>query len=1033
MVRLAVLALGVICSLALTRGVERRLTAGVQSRLEDDALQVAQLVSASMQRILIDAAALSGFFEGSDLVTPREFTAFTERFVHSDAQPGLIGAGYVRWRDHEGLGPPAATPLAPGDVSAPNVEAVAVGGKAHPGVFPEVLRNLADVDLAALERARRSGDPALLTGNLPPSARTAGGRSVSRALLAVSPLYRGKAGSLTAEERLVRHRGWAYLALDPAEFVYLTLDDAESRLGVAFFDDCQAETDGLLGRRYGPRTRENFLGQRYRRDQGLYLANHDWLLRVEALEAYVPKRERREPVFVLVAGLLFSTLVAAVVLLLTRGRAPALRLAAQRASALQHSEERHRSVVERLNEVIFEADADGRWTFLSPAWQGITGYAPQDCVGWSSLRWLSPSDRVTWEQRWQRLADGETSHLHAELRCRTRSRQERWLRVSVQAERDPDDGSMRGLVGTLQDITDAATVRQSNQRLVTVLEATTDVVATADRHGRLRWLNAAGRRLFGFPSTAATELPNALELFPEARRQQFLETAIPTAEREGSWSGDSELQRQDGEVVPVSQVLICHRDDHGEVAFYSTIVRDMSERARLEQRLTHQALHDPLTGLLNRELFVDRLSQALARSERNGTQLAVLFFDLDRFKVVNDSLGHSVGDELLRIVATRIQKALRAHDTAARLGGDEFVVLCEELQRPELAAEVAERLATAVCAPMTFDGRQLSVSASVGIAHAPPSEDAETLLLHADAAMYKAKERGGGQWLAFNDAIDAETRLRLDLQTRLRSAIDDGEFQLLYQPIVDVRTGRMTTVEALVRWRHPERGLLTPGAFIGLAEESGAIGELGAWVLRESGRQLAAWRRDTADAADLVVSVNLFPHQLRDENLPSLVSATLDEHDLPPEAFCLEITESALVDQSSVVGRTLATLRACGLRLAIDDFGTGYAPLTHLRELPAHIVKVDRSFVAGLGEVAADSAIVGSIVGLAQELGLALVAEGVERTEQLRWLADAGYSYAQGYWFAEPLRPAEMEALLRAGGRWNPAAWRTCPTVLATG
>jgi len=425
--------------------------------------------------------------------------------------------------------------------------------------------------------------------------------------------------------------------------------------------------------------------------------------------------------------------------------------------------------------------------------------------------------------------------------------------------------------------------------------------------------------------------------------------------------------------------------------------------------MVHQALHDALTGLPNRALFLDRLEHALARAIRGGSEVAVLFLDLDRFKTVNDSLGHAAGDELLCAVSRRIVGCMRAADTAARLGGDEFAVLLEDLDSTHEAVRVAERIIAALEEPIGVADREVFVGASIGIATG--AYGAADLLRHADVAMYRAKALGKGRYAMFEAGMQAEVMDRLDLEADLQRAVDRGELAVFYQPIIALGTGELAGHEALVRWRHPTRGLLAPGAFIPLAEETGLVAPIGRFVLREACRQAARW---AAFVPGLTMNVNLSGRELEDPRLLDDVTAVLRATGLPAERLVLEITETVLMQDTEATIERLRALRALGVRLAVDDFGTGYSSLRYLNRFPLDVLKMAKPFVDGLGSPDGDPALARAIIELGSDLGLHIVAEGIERSPQLAHLQRLGCPYGQGFWFARPMPAAEATAALGA-------------------
>jgi len=458
------------------------------------------------------------------------------------------------------------------------------------------------------------------------------------------------------------------------------------------------------------------------------------------------------------------------------------------------------------------------------------------------------------------------------------------------------------------------------------------------------------------------------------------------------------------------------------------------------RRALYRALHDPLTGLANRGLLTDRLGQALARTRRRPGCVAVLFFDLDRFKVVNDSLGHAVGDDLLVEVANRLEGAMGPADTVARLGGDEFVVLAEEVDDVDDALALARRLRQAVAAPMTVPGgQQVVVTASVGIALSAPGVDfgaddgapggpsdpvadgpaTVVLLWDADAAMYRAKDCGRDRAQLFEEGLRAGSLNRFRSEAMLRHALDHDGLRLHYQPLVDLRSGALCGAEALVRLHHPDRGLVPPAEFIPVAEETGLVVPLGAWVVAEAAAQAATWRSlQPVDAPPMTVSINLSGRQLNTAGFAVEVGAAIARSGADASHLCFEITENALLDVGGAGVATLEGLKGLGVGLAIDDFGTGHSSLTWLRRLPADFLKVDRTFVAGLGTHPGDTAIVRAVLDLGRALGLTTVAEGVETPEQLAALRDLGCDWAQGYHLARPGPAETITTLIRGDARW---------------
>jgi diguanylate cyclase (GGDEF)-like protein len=474
----------------------------------------------------------------------------------------------------------------------------------------------------------------------------------------------------------------------------------------------------------------------------------------------------------------------------------------------------------------------------------------------------------------------------------------------------------------------------------------------------------------------------------------------------------------DGDIVVVLEFFarLPTRPDDRLVSVASQVAGHLSrvaERVAARERIAHQALHDALTGLPNRALFEDRVDLALARARRRSTRTAVLFLDVDRFKFVNDTLGHRAGDRLLSEVARRVRGAIRASDTVARFGGDEFAVLCEDINDDRDALRIAEAVQSALGAPCELDGEDHVLSASLGIAVARGREATTGAMLRdADAAMYRAKELGRARVEVFDDRLRERLEARMRTERELRHGIEAGQLRLVYQPVVSLPSGRVGSVEALVRWEHPERGTVSPGEFLPIAEDSGLIIKLGEFVFGEACRQAARWRAQLGDDAPLPINVNLAARQLGQPTLVDVVRRLLDETGARPTDIALEITESAVIENTLLASETLHELKALGFQIYLDDFGTGYSSLSYLQRLPIDVLKIDRSFVSALGEAPESSAIVRAIVGMAQALGIGVVAEGVETSRQAELVHELGCQSGQGFFWARPSTPGDVEALV---------------------
>ena len=780
--------------------------------------------------------------------------------------------------------------------------------------------------------------------------------------------------------------------------------------------------------------------------------------------------------------------------------------------------------------------ADGRTRHVNDRWLSLTG-SRVDAV--DGVRW---TDTVDPDGHDEFLADlhrslAEGTALRGRLRMITPSGDGRWLDLSTTPVRGAD-GEPDGALLSITDITDEVDETRRAHELTRVLEASPDLVAILDPLGRsLVWANDAMRRHLGDADIPGALLLTHLDGWSQAR---FAATALPGVRSSGTWSGELRLALDRGATLPMSALLVAHRDDDGvidaismvgrdltdlhaaqqrveaseirlaalvehasdlvcvvresgDIAYASPAVarvlgreaielegvpildlvhpddhvtlsaqatsiletpgmspafearvahagggwrhmeivatnllgnpavagvvinaRDVTERVEVAAQLEERAYHDELTGLPNRALLLDRLQDALHRAARQSRMVGVLFLDLDRFKVVNDSLGHGAGDDLLREAGRRLAQIVRPGDTVARLGGDEFVVLIGDMVRTTDALAAAERVRTALARPMLLGSESAVITTSVGIAIAHGQEAPADLLRDADTALYRAKDQGRDRAELFDDHLRAQAIRRHSVEQDLRSALEDGRIEVHFQPIVRVADGTVTGAEALARIRGEAGDLLMPDQFIDIAEDSGLISELGSQVLALALNRLASW--GARGGATLSIAVNVSARQLADPAFPVLVGDELAANGLDPGQVALEFTESALIAANPVTERVLGDLTSLGVRIGLDDFGTGFSSLAYLKRFPIDFVKIDRSFVAGLGTDDDDTAIVTGTVALAHGLGLQVIAEGVETQAQLQRLQQLRCDLAQGYHFSEPVTDAEFDRFLGRRG-----------------
>ena len=692
------------------------------------------------------------------------------------------------------------------------------------------------------------------------------------------------------------------------------------------------------------------------------------------------------------------------------------RRLAEATARLAESEARLRQLAETVPAGIFHMGVNFERIYANPRLIEITGDTNTD-AGVGPRSWLAfDEDLPMLRSAWTTGAAAKRD-VHVTFRIKRATDGElRWVTVEARPVLDAA-GELTGWIGSTVDVTDETKYVGELRRYSEILEATSDLVAMVDTQGRFTYANAAARRRWNIDTDEQMRALSAIDVYAPSARTRFLTEALPAANDTGVWSGEIELVLPDGTELPVSQVVIAHRRPDGSINYYSSITRDLSERRGLEEQLAQASRYDPLTGLPNRVVLVEALAAAMESSLSRQSQVAVLLLDVDHFKLVNDSFGHDAGDLVLRMVTNRLQALAQPDNILFRLAGDVFCLLVTDVQSSLDAIDVADRITEAMTTPFTLDGDEVFLSFSIGIALSGSDETVatpETVLRDADVAQHRAKEKGRARSELFSEDFRAHAVNRLRTANDLHRALDEQEFRAVYQPEVDLRTGQISGVEALVRWHHPERGLVPPAEFIPLAEQTGLIAGIGEFMLDSALNQAAQWARARYDDAPLAVWVNISARQLGDPALVDLVADRLRRHGVDPSQLGLEITESALLEDAEGAVAALSSLREIGVRLAIDDFGTGYSSLSYLKRLPVDAVKIDRSFIDGLAVDGDDSAIVAAVTGMARALRLSVIAEGVENLDQLRALRRLGCDLAQGYFFTTPQPPAHITRLLES-------------------
>lgn len=671
--------------------------------------------------------------------------------------------------------------------------------------------------------------------------------------------------------------------------------------------------------------------------------------------------------------------------------------------------------VEQSANSIVITGRDGAIEYVNPYFYALTGYAPEEIIGHNPRAWqsgLTPLE--TYQKLWQTILAGEV--WRGEMCNRKKNGELLWEASTISPVKN-EKGEITHFVSVKQDITERKAVEEKLRLWQRALESSVNAITITDATRPdfpYVYVNPAFERITGYSAGEALG-KNGRFLQNQDIDQPELEHIRRAVKEQRDGRALLRNYRKDGSLFWNELYISPVRNDAGQVTHYIGIQNDVTERKLYEEQLAYQSAHDTLTRLPNRNLAQDRLAQGIIFARRANHQLALLVIDLDNFKVINDSLGHNVGDQLLQVVAQRISRCIRSGDTVARMGGDDFAVILADISQEEEISRVSHNILAAIAESATIEPHHLTVTCSIGVSLFPrDGEDATTLLRNADAAMYRAKDQGRNSIQYSTAEINSRIFQRLMLENSLRTALERDEFTLHYQPQVSLLTGQMIGMEALLRWHHPEMGMVSPANFIPLAEDTGLIIPIGAWVLRTACRQTKAWH--DAGLPPVRVAVNLSARQFS-ENISQLVEQVLAESGLPPQYLELEITESVAMQHAESTEQTLLALRDMGVRLSIDDFGTGYSSLSYLKRFPINKLKLDQSFVRDIITDPDDAAISTAVIALAHGMKLDVIAEGVETESQLRFLHGQHCDAIQGYYFSRPVAAEQMEQLLRNGSR----------------
>ena len=702
-----------------------------------------------------------------------------------------------------------------------------------------------------------------------------------------------------------------------------------------------------------------------------------------------------------VTDLLFLATASIIVVLVALGSYASWRIL----DSIRQSEERYRTLLNSASDALIAIDRDrGTVLAVNQRAEQITGRSAHELVG------SRYADLLPGPQLGAAATPRQSTNFVPVSPQQISHRDGRKIPIEVNYS-TTKWGSHPAHLAIIRDITERVHAERELRVTANALANMAEGVVITDAARRVVSVNHAYTQITGYDQA---EVIGKVPRYPVARHNDLalFRSLWKTVRKTGHWQGEVWNQRKSGEIYPELLSVSAVRDEADRVTHYVGVFNDISAFKDYEQRLEHLAHHDALTQLPNRAAFEQQCAKALERSLRNRSQMALLFIDLDGFKAVNDTYGHAVGDQLLRTVGVRIRTCTRGDDVIARVGGDEFTVLLDNIAGPDGATLVARKLLDTLSENVQCGDHEVSVFASIGISFFPQDAgDVPTLLTYADRAMYEAKNRGRNNYQLFSPSMAGETSSRLTLATGLKQAIERGEFELHYQPCVTLPTRQIASVEALLRWHHPEQGLVSPATFIPLAEQVGLINAISEWVLATACEQGMAWFR--GGAAPVPIAVNISARSFWDPAFPSKVAKILADTGWRPDWLCLEITESTIMNQDQPE-KMLRELHAMGIRLAIDDFGVGYSSLSYLKQFPVQYLKIDRCFTSGIPYDASNLAIAKAIVALGKSLNLKVIAEGIETQEQYRVLREEGCDEGQGYLFSKPVTAGEMERLLRA-------------------
>ena len=976
---------------------------------------------------------VEGLFTHSDFVTGVEFHDYVARLrlnksyagIHSIRfSPIVPKAGkerHISARRRQGLPEYSIHPAGNRDFYAPIIY-VEPRDERSQAIFgydtysdlehPQPGDSGAGVRRAAMERARDTGEAAI-SGKV--RLLFEPGQSAQAGFLMFLPVYRQGMPGDTLAERRANIVGWVSALFSPDDLMRDIVGAGDGDVDVSIYDGKEAR-ESLLMFDSGS-SRANRQDARFRSVKSLEIGGRSWTIVSQSLPVFEYMADDGKPQLVAITGIGASLLFSLFVWLLGYDRERAIRVAA----VLERESYKNRMLLRTAADGMYVCDINGNVMQVNDAFCRMLGYAEQDMLSMNVAEWNA---QWTKEEVLAKIAAMGGSNPSFEARHRRRDGS--IIDVEISASKVNIDG-IQVVYSSVRDITGRKLAEQAIQdseaRLHTIVETALDAVVIMDSSGIITGWNSQAVNIFGWASD-------------EVVGRLLYQTIIPPKQRESHVHRFGRfLESGEGSLINSRiEIPALHRDGHefpielsltqirtGDKYEFSAFIRDITKKRQFEELIWKQANYDALTGLPNRRMFHDRLAQEIKKAHRAGRLMALLFIDMDRFKEINDTMGHRVGDLLLVEAAHRIGSCLRETDTVARLGGDEFTVFLSELDEASRVERIAENILKKLAEPFRLENEMAYLSASMGITLYPnDATEIEDLLKDADQAMYAAKSSGKNRLSYFTPLLQQAAIARLKLINDLRGALGAGQFMVYFQPIAELATGRVSKAEALIRWQHPERGVVSPIDFIPLAEETGLISEIGDWVFRESARWVRRWREVVHP--DFQVSVNKSPvqfHKAVEER--SAWIAHLRDLGLPGECLVVEITEGLLLASDVSVTGALLAFRDAGIQVAIDDFGTGYSSLSYLKKFDMDYLKIDRSFTSHLSPGSSDLALSEAIIVMAHRLGFKVIAEGVETEQQRALLAAAGCDYAQGYLYSKPLPPEKFELLLQANSGVLPA------------